>query len=259
MKHIISNLKPILNTRIVISALLYVATIIFLVVYIQSIGSELAIFSGLFFSSLVPIKPADEKSSHKRKRLSKAEQEQFSLTQNQEEMVVGLLLGDLCARKYKGSVNACLQFKQGIIHEDYLLDLYERFKESCPSALRIKTKILNPQPDKRTGKVYSSICFSTYSLPCFNDLYNLFYVEGKKVVPGNIGDLLTPLALAYWICDDGSWNKLPGYVVLCTECFTPADVYLLINVLNSKWNLKCYKSKRGDSYRIIIPSYSVPI
>jgi hypothetical protein len=30
------------------------------------------------------------------------------------------------------------------------------------------------------------------------------------------------------------------------------------NVLNSKWNLKCYKSKRVDSYRIIIPPYSVP-
>ena len=114
MKHIISNLKPILNTRIVISALLYVATIIFLVVYIQSIGSELAIFSGLFFSSLVPIKPADEKSSHKRKRLTDLEKSQFTLSDELKDITIGLLLGDLYAQKQKLGVNTCLAFRQGM-------------------------------------------------------------------------------------------------------------------------------------------------
>ena len=56
------------------------------------------------------------------------------------------------------------------------------------------------------------IYFSTYTLPCFNELYNLFYLSGKKVIPNNIGDLLTPLSLAYWIADEGSWNKTQRYV-----------------------------------------------
>jgi hypothetical protein len=34
------------------------------------------------------------------------------------------------------------------------------------------------------------------SLPCLNELNQLFYPEGKKVVPLNIGDLLTPAGLA---------------------------------------------------------------
>ena len=210
---------------------------------------------GLLLSSLVPIKPADDKP----RRLTKEEKEQFSLTQNQEEMVVGLLLGDLYARKFKGGVNACLEFKQGIIHEDYLLDLYERFKELCPAALRIKTKILNPQPDKRTGRVYSAIYFNTYSLPCFNKFYILFYPEGRKIVPLNIGVLLTPVGLAFLISDDGSFNKKGQYVVLCTDSFTKAEVTLLANTLNAKWNLECYINKTTNGgYRIVIPRRSLP-
>jgi hypothetical protein len=53
---------------------------------------------------------------------------------------------------------------------------------------------------------HSRVRFHTYSLPCFNELRDLFYVENKKVIPSNIGDLLTLEGLCYWICDDGYWN-----------------------------------------------------
>jgi len=58
-------------------------------------------------------------------------------------------------------------------------------------------KIDNRLPDKRTGNVYTRVRFNTYSLPCFQELYNLFYPSGKKIVPLNIGELLTPMGLAY--------------------------------------------------------------
>jgi hypothetical protein len=51
--------------------------------------------------------------------------------------------------------------------------------------------------DKRTGNIYKRIQFVTYCLPCFNELYLAFYPEGKKRIPINIGELLTPLGLAY--------------------------------------------------------------
>ena len=118
-------------------------------------------------------------------------------------------------------------------------------------------KIQISKPDIRTGKVYSAIYFLTYSLSCFNDLYNLFYLNGKKVIPANIGQLLTPLSLCYWLCDDGSWNKSERYVVLATNSFALEEVYSLIGVLNEKWDLKCYKAKQNCGYVIIIPCYSV--
>ena len=61
------------------------------------------------------------------------------------------------------------------------------------------------------------------------------------------------------ICDDGSWNKTNKYVVLSTNSFTLEEVNLLVDVLNDKFNLKCYKNRQGSAYRIIIPSYSISV
>jgi hypothetical protein len=119
---------------------------------------------------------------------------------------------------------------QGVVHKEYLQHLYELFSAFCGMAPKTPTRA----PHKRTGKIYDTVRFYTYSLPCLNTFYNLFYPDGKKIVPLNIGSLLTPLGLAYWISDDGSWEKNKKYVQLCTDSFTLAEVNLLIQTLNSK-------------------------
>jgi hypothetical protein len=130
--------------------------------------------------ALTPIKP---------QRLTRAEQEAFTLSKENKDILVGLILGDLHVRKQKLGVNPCLMFSQGIIHKDYLLHLYDIFQIYCPQ----EPKIRNFPPHPKTGKVYTNICFQTYSLPIFLPLYNLFNLSGrKKVVPLNIADLLTP-------------------------------------------------------------------
>ena len=231
-------------------ALSLIAFIVFYIVYIQSIGSDLDIFSELFIYSLVPVKPADDEPS---RRLTKAEREKFSLTPDLMEILVGLLLGDLHARIWKGGVNTCLMFKQGIVNKDYIMHLYEIFSGYCSSG----PKLTNAAPDKRTGVVYTGIYFNSYSLPCFNALYSLFYLGGVKIVPLNIFELLTPLGLAYFICDDGSFDKSNKTVKLCTENFTEFDVDLLIQVLENKFNLECRKEKRGKGFRIVIKNKSL--
>jgi hypothetical protein len=35
------------------------------------------------------------------------------------------------------------------------------------------------------------------TLPCFNIFRELFYLNDKKIIPVNINDLLTPIAIAY--------------------------------------------------------------
>ena len=96
-------------------------------------------------------------------------------------------------------------------------------------------KLYNRPADPRTGKIYSSVSFNTCSLPCFNYLYNLFYLDGKKVIPSNIGELLTPLSLAYWICDDGGFCQRDRVVVLNTQEFSLKEVELLVKVLGDKF------------------------
>ena len=34
------------------------------------------------------------------------------------------------------------------------------------------------KPDARTGKVYTTVTFGTRTLPCLNELYDLFYSVG---------------------------------------------------------------------------------
>lgn len=189
----------------------------------------------------------------KRKNLSKLERSKFSLSTHLKDILVGLILGDVCIRKQKTGVNVNIQFCQGIIHKDYLMHLYDLFNIYCGAA----PKIINRHPNKITGKIYSTIGFQTFALPCFADLYDLFYVDGVKVVPLIIEKLLTPVGLAYWISDDGCWHKRDGYTLLCTDGFREKDVDLLVSALNNKFDLKCYKYRQGEHYRIKIPSYSI--
>lgn len=104
-----------------------------------------------------------------------------------------------------------------------------------------------------------SVSFNSISLPCFTELHELFYLSGVKIVPQNIGELLTPLGLCYWICDDGGFNKVYRSLILSTNSFSQEEVNLLINVLNSKWNLNCTINKKGANSVIRIPSKSLPI
>jgi LAGLIDADG DNA endonuclease family len=69
-------------------------------------------------------------------------------------------------------------------------------------------------------------------------LFDLFIVNGIKVVPHNIFELLCPIALAHWAMCDGSRGTGGGFI-LCTDSFTIQDVVRLINVLIIKYNLNC--------------------
>jgi hypothetical protein len=178
-------------------------------------------------------------------RLTNAQRSSFSVPPNLHEIIIGSSLGDLNIQKEY--TNARLRFEQGSLHEAYIMHLYELFKGYCSSA----PKKADRNPDSRTDKVYTRISFNTYSLPCFNYYYDLFYVNGIKRIPLNIGELLTPLGLAYWAMEDGSKSRNNFY--LNTDSCNLNEVELLIKVLKENFDLNCsYHIKRKDQYRIYI-------
>ena len=187
--------------------------------------------------------------------LSSLERSKFSLSQYHKNILVGLILGDLNFRKAKGGVNAFLKFEQGLIHKDYLLHLFDLFSTYCLTAPKTQSRVLKT----RSEMVYGSLFFRTCSLPCFNEFLDLFYLEGKKIIPNNIGELLTPLGLAYWLCDDGVFCNKNRVIYLSTNCLTLVEVNLLVKTLNNKWNLNCTINKNGTGFRIRIPSKSLPM
>jgi hypothetical protein len=84
--------------------------------------------------------------------------------------------------------------KQGTCHKDYIFHLYKLFANFCPQAPKTQISL----PHKRTGNVYETILFYTYTLPCFSEFFNPFYSSGQKIVPSNIGDLLTFAYSCLW-------------------------------------------------------------
>ena len=170
------------------------------------------------------------------------------ISNNLHDIIVGLLLGDLSAERPNCNCNTRLQFKQSLINVKYLLHLYCLFKNFCGSQPLNMSKF-----DSRVNKnkIYFAIKFQTLSLPCFNIYKELFYnSNGKKILPVNIEQLLTPKGLAYWFMDDGYKSGKGLYI--CTESFSLSEIQRLINVLKNKFDLECSYHQVTNGHRIYI-------
>jgi hypothetical protein len=137
------------------------------------------------------------------------------------EVLYGLILGDAYISR-KNSENAYLRFEQSIIHREYLLHIFDKFKY-------LGTKNVSVKVADRKFFNTTSVYFTTRQLTAITELHILFYREGNKRVPLNIGSLITEKSLAYWAMDDGD-NHKSGYV-LNTCGFVLQDVKVLQGVL----------------------------
>lgn len=111
--------------------------------------------------------------------------------------------------------------------------------------------------DNKQDKMYNSISLTTMQLPCFTVLRSLWYKEAIKIVPLNIQELLTPIALAHWIMGDGS--KQNEGLHLSVYAFSQSNVDLLTDALKNRYGLHCtiHTTERGP--RIYINKNSVNI
>jgi hypothetical protein len=135
------------------------------------------------------------------------------LSQDQKDILIGLLLGDLniTFRSYsgkKGTKFPCLQFCQSDFHKPYLNHLFLIFQAFINSPMRLRVS---------TNTWY----FQTLTHKDFDYYAKLFYNNQIKIIPDNLYDLLTPKGLAYWYMDDGSMkSKQSKGVLLNTHGFT---------------------------------------
>lgn len=63
----------------------------------------------------------------------------------------------------------------------------------------------------------------------------MFYKNNLKIIPRNLGDYLTPLALATWYLNDGSFSK--GSKVVSIFQLSRKDLEYLCEILKSKYNI----------------------
>lgn len=102
--------------------------------------------------------------------------------------------------------------------------------------------------DPRSGSRSLSNQFSTRAIPFLTSFYELIYLNKVKWVPATIINLLTPIAVAHWIMDDGHYAQ--GGLILNTQGFSISCVEQLIFALNQ--NFKINRSIRFDSKNLPI-------
>lgn len=140
-----------------------------------------------------------------KKRLTKVERSKLKIDDSFTEIIIGLLLGDGHIQSRQLNGNCRFMYGQSSLRENhinYFNHIFNLFKPFISKEYKVKSRSFI---DKRTNKTYSSLLFATLTLPCFIYYKELFYnSQGKKIVPLNIHQLLTPIGLAYWIMDDGS-------------------------------------------------------
>jgi hypothetical protein len=120
-------------------------------------------------------------------------------------VLVGCLLGDAYASKSKAVITGTtFRFKQSGRHKDYLFFLYDFFfsRGYCTNAgpREYRTTLVNSSNVKKLHYGYE---FDLFTFSSLNWLYELFYVNGKKVILPELINYLTPMALAFLIMDDG--------------------------------------------------------
>lgn len=171
---------------------------------------------------------------------------------NIKEILFGSLLGDGKLEMAPRAKNARFGFIQAELHKEYFLFFLSKLSLLGSINYRESTYL-----DKRTNKTYKSLNFWTKSLPELTELYNVFYIDKVKVVPKDLS-LLSPIALAHWIMQDGSRSTSKG-LYLCTDSFSEAEVKYLAEYLKDRYKISCSIHKANGRFRIYILAKSVPI
>ena len=173
----------------------------------------------------------------------------LTLTLDQRSLLIGSLLGDGTMRRGEGARNANYKVEHGLVQESYVFWKYELFKSFVPTEPKLSYRY-----DPVKGKYPKSWWFRTIRHPLLTEIYNLWYVgdgyrTGRKIVPRNIEDDLTPLALAIWIMDDGSYSR--GTITISTYSFTIGEIELLCEALRKRYGILArYHRDRDKGYRM---------
>jgi hypothetical protein len=174
----------------------------------------------------------------------------LKLSQEQREVLIGLLLGDAHLETQNQGRTYRLKIEQSLKHQDYVQHLYEIFKPWV---------LTPPQPKERSCRGHTSwnCWFQTVSHGAFRFYAHQFYVDGQRRVPRLVHRWLTPRALSYWFMDDGSMKSRQSKgVILNTQSYTLNDVQRLVDVLQKKFGLQAKPRKQKEGFQIYISGKS---
>lgn len=180
-----------------------------------------------------------------------------TLSKEEKDILVGSLLGDGCLRIMGRSTAPAFCVAHSERQKDYVFWKYEKLRRFVATPPWKESRVYHRD---RSRKTYSWR-FQTLSSKAFSELWETFYQNGKKIIPGNLESLLrnSPQALAVWLMDDGNRNH--DAVFINTQSFSLTGQNKLAKVISSTFDLRVTINKHSTSkgkqlYRIRIDTAS---
>src|SRR5271165_3446922 len=187
-----------------------------------------------------------------------------TLTSEQEQVLIGGLLGDFYLYQNKNHINAGISSRRAEKDIEYMKYEYNLYKDFCSNVgISEETNVMNFKQvkllgldEKFIGAIHKGISFRTRVQPVFTPFKEKWYPEGKKIVPKDLK--LTPLICAIWFCDDGCIVRMLRKTMqdklrlqLSTDGFTKKEVLFLISLLEKEIGGEYHCShKRKEHYYI---------
>lgn len=174
-------------------------------------------------------------------------QEEFRISKEQEEILIGTVLGDSCILYTHSQCRyPKITFSHSIKQREYFITKYNKLSSLMTSYLErqyhktitIKEKSCNVTP------VLYAIGKNIKLLKKYRDI---FYIEGKKIIPIEfLQDNFTERSLAYLFMDDGCKNL--DSINLNLHCFEIEELTFFKEFLYNKFNLKFIVKKDKAMY-----------
>lgn len=179
------------------------------------------------------------------------------------DIIICGMLGDFWADNIPGKQLDSIRFniEQSISNSAYIHHITLLFYNLGYCARPVPTLIA--KSDRLISNRFN-YKLTLFTFSSFVWIYDSFYrrEEGLTVkrVPVFISYYLTPLGLAHWIMQDGSFQRGQG-INIATNSFTFEDCKFLANILTIKYNLKTSVIKTGapNQWRISIWKESLPL
>ena len=156
------------------------------------------------------------------------------LKESQKQTLYGTILGGSSIIKPDRGKNCYLAMRDNNkVWLDYKIEVLSDF---------FKIDSQTVKQDKNTHRCYS------IAYPVFNDVYRMFYKEGKKIITKEILDILSDEAWMTWFLDAGKKSKKKAYIR--TQKFGEDGSLTIANYFNSL-DCDCEVRTTRDRHEIV--------
>ena len=169
----------------------------------------------------------------------------LNLNRTQLAVVYGSIMGD--AYLQSNGTNARLRFEHSLSQEQYILWKFNFLKNIFSDSAIVKINRIHP----KTKQEYKYVRCQSKTLPELKKIRDIFYPEGKKIVPLNLKKyLMEPISLAVWFMDDGYYylRDKCGYLYLGNV--TRQEAETCSNTLQNNFDLKTKVLAKKKGYAL---------